>query len=137
MTDLRQAKHLLVMAEKDVKALRGMLNREVFEDEIFGFHVQQSAEKLLKAWLALLGRQYPHTHDLSLLLNCLLATGARADAYTGLIEYNSFAVQYRYDALDVADEPIDRQAALSTIETLLEGVRLSVEDVEKERGPAS
>jgi HEPN domain-containing protein len=32
---------------------------EVFADEIFGFHVQQAAEKLFKAWIALLGEEYP------------------------------------------------------------------------------
>ena len=48
-----------------------MHDADVFADEIFGFHVQQAAEKLLRAWLALLGEVYPLTHDLDLLLDLL------------------------------------------------------------------
>ena len=43
----------------------------VFADEIFGFHVQQATEKLLKAWLASLGEAYPLSHDLHLFFMCL------------------------------------------------------------------
>jgi len=40
---------LLEMARKDVRALTGMTDPEVFADEIFGFHAQQAIEKALKA----------------------------------------------------------------------------------------
>ena len=36
-----------------------MRDVDIFADEIFGFHAQQAAEKLLKAWLALLGEVTP------------------------------------------------------------------------------
>ena len=36
-----------------------MDDADVFADQVFGFHAQQAAEKLLKAWLALLGEVYP------------------------------------------------------------------------------
>jgi hypothetical protein len=49
MKDLDQAGSLLSMAEKDYRALCGMENPTVFSAEIFGFHVQQAAEKVLKA----------------------------------------------------------------------------------------
>ena len=56
MSDVKCA-HLLVEASKrDVEALRGMSDASVFADEIFGFHVQQASEKLVKAWLALLAK---------------------------------------------------------------------------------
>ncbi len=43
----------------------------VFADEILGFHVQQAAEKLLKAWLALPGwaRSARCRNDLAALLD--------------------------------------------------------------------
>lgn len=53
MKDLEQARELAGAAERDISALRGMGNAVVFADEVFGFHVQQAAEKMFKAWLAL------------------------------------------------------------------------------------
>ncbi len=53
MNDLEQARELASAAERDISALRGMDDAAIFADEIFGFHVQQAAEKLFKAWLAL------------------------------------------------------------------------------------
>ena len=55
MKDLEQARELAGAAERDISALRGMGNAAVFADEIFGFHVQQAAEKLFKAWTDLQG----------------------------------------------------------------------------------
>ena len=49
MSDLKQARVLLRAEERDISALHGMADAVVFADEIFGFHVQQAAEKLLKA----------------------------------------------------------------------------------------
>ena len=80
MSDPKQARVLLEAAEKDVSALRGMGDAAVFADEIFGFHVQQAAEKLFKAWLALLGEAYPMTHDLTELLEMLTRPRTRRGA---------------------------------------------------------
>lgn len=52
-----------------------MLVAEQFEDSIFGFHAQQTAEKSLKAWLSLRGRAYPKTHDLRVLFQLIGALG--------------------------------------------------------------
>ncbi|MFH1115549.1 MAG: HEPN domain-containing protein [Pseudomonadota bacterium] len=76
MSDRNQARSLLKMAFKDFKALRAMRDRQSFDDEIFGFHVQQSAEKALKAWIALLGIEYPYTHNIRILLQLLQSAGA-------------------------------------------------------------
>ena len=48
--DSEQARMILEMAKKDFKALRGMGNAETFEDEIFGFHVQQAVEKNIEGY---------------------------------------------------------------------------------------
>ena len=63
MRDLEQARALLETAHRDLTALRGMGDTGTFAEEIFGFHVQQAAEKALKAWLALEEVVYPKTHD--------------------------------------------------------------------------
>ena len=44
MSDLKQARVLLMSAERDISTLRGMADVAVFADESFGFHAQQAAE---------------------------------------------------------------------------------------------
>ena len=113
-TDL--ARGLLSSAEKDLKAIRNMTDADSFADEIFGFHAQQAVEKSLKAWIALLGGEYPFIHDLDALLNALEKLGADVDTLRDLVELNAFAVQFRYEALESADEPLDRRSV--TIEAM-------------------
>ena len=96
MSDLKQARMLLEAAQKDVSALRGMDDAAVFADEIFGFHAQQAAEKLLKAWLASLGEAYPLSHDLASLLDVLRTCGADVARFDELVDYTRYAVRLRY-----------------------------------------
>lgn len=85
-----------------------MADTNIFADEIFGFHAQQAVEKALKAWLALLGVEYPRTHDLSFLLNMLKDQGQNVESLYDLIEFNPYAVQYRYEAFEEIGNPLDR-----------------------------
>lgn len=126
MRDIEGARRLIEMARKDLKALEHMDDPESFPDEVFGFHVQQVAEKTLKSWLAVLGREYPMTHDLSFLLRVLEDAGADVDRFWDLVEYNAFAVQYRYEAYDGQDEPLFRNEALGILRELLDVVEVSV-----------
>lgn len=123
MTDLDQARALLDLAARDLRALEGMFDATVFADEIFGFHTQQTAEKALKAWLATEGVVYPKTHDLSHLLSLLEEQGATVTLYQELIEYTAYAVQLRYDGLDLDSEPLDRGKAVAHARALLDHVR--------------
>ncbi|MEW6110682.1 MAG: HEPN domain-containing protein [Thermodesulfobacteriota bacterium] len=111
------------MAYKDFKALTGMMDSQVFDDEIFGFHAQQAIEKTLKAWLALLGKEYPLTHDISALLDLLRASGQDIEEYWDLLEYNVYAVRFRYESLQVYDEALDGKTTVTSIEKLIENVR--------------
>ena len=119
-TDL--ARSFLSSAEKDLKAIRNMTDADSFADEIFGFHAQQAAEKTLKAWIALLGGEYPFVHDLDALLNTLQRLGAHVDALRGLVELNAFAVQFRYEAFESLDEPLDRRSVTGEALTLFRKV---------------
>ena len=123
MRDLDQAHALLEFAARDLRALEGMSDATVFAEEIFGFHTQQTAEKALKAWLAIEGVVYPKTHDLSHLLNLLEEQGVATARYQELIEYTAYAVQLRYEALDVDSEPLDRGNAVERLRALLDRVR--------------
>ena len=96
MSDLKQAGLLLGAAERDLTALRGMTDATVFADEIFGFHVQQAVEKLFKAWLAMLGKTYPTTHNLARLLEMLNTHDVETEGFDELVEYTPYAVQFRY-----------------------------------------
>ena len=96
-----------------------MADAEAFDDEIFGFHAQQAIEKSLKAWAAILGREYPLTHDISALLDLLESSGQDVERYWDLVEYNVFAVRFRYESLEVPDEPLDRAASVGAIEALM------------------
>ena len=56
MSDVKCARMLLDAAKRETDALRVMYRSDEISDEVFGFHVQQAVEKLLKAWIALLER---------------------------------------------------------------------------------
>jgi len=119
MKDTEQARMLLSIARKDMSALRGMSDREIFAEEIFGFHVQQVAEKAFKAWLALLGVAYSKTHDISLLLAELDQAGVKTGRFADMIEYNVFAVQFRYEAYDVGFDALDREETIQRLTGLV------------------
>jgi HEPN domain-containing protein len=129
MRDLEQARALLETARRELVALRGMGDAATFAEEIFGFHVQQAAEKALKAWLALEGAVYPKTHDLSRLLRLLEELGADVGPFQDLIEYNPYAVQLRYETFEPGDEPLDRDQAIERTRDLLEHVQRRFSEV--------
>lgn len=123
MSDPRCARVLFEAAERDLSALRGMTDEEVFADEIAGFLAQQASEKLVKAWLALLGETYPITHDIAQLLEVLTARQTPAVDLSALVELTPYAVRFRY-AGRVPDAPaLDRAKTIARIEQLLEQVR--------------
>lgn len=64
---------------------------------MIGFHLQQSAEKLLKAWLDNLEQEYPKTHDITLLLSLIQAQGIIVDKWLDLTLLMPYAVNLRYE----------------------------------------
>jgi HEPN domain-containing protein len=130
MIDLDGARRLLGMARKDLQALQGMTDSATFADEIFGFHAQQSMEKSLKAWLAVRGVEYPKTHDLRALLALLTEHGIDVQDLWDLVEYNLFAVQFRYEAFDLFEEVLDREAVIRRVVALVQRVERVVGEAE-------
>ena len=122
MSDDKQARELLRAAGRDISALQGMSDPDVFADEIFGLHTQQAAEKLLKAWLALLGEVYPLTHNLELLISILQERGVATEGFMPLVEYTPYAGRLRYEAGHPSDQPLNRTIALARIEALYDQV---------------
>lgn len=119
---------LLAIARKDLRALTGMKDGNVFAEEIFGFHAQQVVEKALKAWLALIGQEYPWSHDISLLLSKLAEEGIPTQEDTDLIEYTPYAVQFRYEAFDELGERLNRPAVIQRLTELIEKISSLIEE---------
>jgi HEPN domain-containing protein len=108
---------LLRKAGEDEALLDEVLDSRRVTDAIFGFHAQQSVEKLLKAVLSDASILYPLTHRLAQLIDLIRDNGidfpAEFDALTML---TPFAVEFRYDAVPEEDEePLDRRAVRSSL----------------------
>ena len=120
MSDVKCARLMYRAAERDILTLRSMTADAPVES--FGFHVQQAAEKALKAWLALLGEKYPLTHSIETLLDLLADQGAAVEPFRHLVDYTPYAVEFRYVGVDPDAGPIDREGAIALVEVLLEQV---------------
>ena len=123
MSDLKCARTLVLAAERDLEVVQLMLEHSGGSDEVFGFHVQQAVEKLLKAWLAIRGESYPLTHDLELLFEVLSQGSIELGAFRSLSDYTPFAVVHRYEALGAQEPPMDRAKAAFLTDSLLACVR--------------
>lgn len=88
---------LVAIARRDLKAAQGMTDLTSFHEAVWGFQVQQTIEKALKAWLYLNGVQPPFTHDLVTLMKLLDQAGLDIAPYRDLTRFTDFAVQIRYD----------------------------------------
>ena len=87
---------------------------------------KQAADTLLKAWLCLLGRQYPHRHDLKELMGLLDAEGVPMADFAALAQYTQYAGDVCYRAEDIP--PLERPEAIQLVERL----RTRVHDVWQE-----
>lgn len=123
MSDLKQALHLLQVAEEDLIKLRAREDPTIFIDRMFGSVVQQVAEKSLKAWICLSGQTYPFTHDLGALLKKLAAQGKEVEHFLDLVDYTGYAGELRYQPVDPNAEPLDREHALALAGALLKTVQ--------------
>jgi hypothetical protein len=123
MSDKQQAGSLLKMAGNDLTALQGMQNSLQFSDEIFGLHAQQVIEKCCKAWIALLGKKYPFTHDVSMLLKVLEENGCIVSEYWEFAEMTAFAMNIRYEGIDEAAVPLNRDHITTKLSLLYESVK--------------
>ena len=120
MSDREHAAMLIKMAYKDFKAIQGMLDRNIFDDEIFGFHAQQSIEKALKSLISFNEIIYPKTHDIEELFAILGKNHIQIpEKFSKLAELTYFAVQYRYESFADFDGDIDRNDILENVNNLI------------------
>ena len=122
MNDLSEARSLLNAANRDLRALSAMVNSQVVADEIFGFHVQQAAEKSLMAWISALGETFPFTHVLAALLRIIEGKGYDVSRFLQVAAFNDFAVRLRYAELDSDVEPLEREESIAMVQVIYQHV---------------
>jgi len=128
MKDYKFANVLLTAAKRDFKALSNMIDQNIFEDEIFGFHAQQAIEKALKALLSISGIKYSKTHSLDDLLGLLKDNGVSInDGFEELTFLTDYAVSFRYDSIDYFEEKLNRSLIINQIDYLLKYVTEIIE----------
>ena len=129
MSDRKCARVLIEAARRDLEIVEVMLEHRAGSDEVFGFHVQQAAGKLLKAWLAVRGATYPLTHDIEALLGTLSEReNVDLAEFWELASYTPFAVIHRYEAMGAHEPPMQRRKAHSCARALLGQVSEVLED---------
>jgi len=113
------AAQLARKASNDLAAARIGLEHGAPLDTVC-FHVQQAAEKLLKAALAARDLDYPFTHELRELLELAIPHYPWLEEFAGTIpEYTEFGVRLRYDDLPGVTRE-ETQKALAEVEKLRE-----------------
>ena len=122
MSDPKQARLLLAAAEEDLNLLREFMDQPALTDRIFGYGVQQVAEKCFKAWICLSGHAYPFTHDLETLCTKLAEHGADVEGFRELAEFTEYAGGLRYQPTG-PEESFDRKRPLARAQALLENVQ--------------
>ena len=112
--ELDLARALASKAESDLRMAEIGIEHDAPLDTV-AFHVQQTAEKLLKALLASRSIEYPRTHDVEALLDLALTDFAVLDGFRErLLGLSAYAVEMRYDAYLYPD----REEVLAALETV-------------------
>jgi HEPN domain-containing protein len=102
----------LEKAQQDLVAVGKWLTDIDISDEIIGFHIQQAIEKSLKSILLRRAIDYPHTHNLGLLVDLCRNNNIQVPPeFLDVDVFNRFAVEWRYDLLPAAPQTLDRETA--------------------------
>ena len=119
-----QALLLLAKAAQDESLLDAVIDVDTVADEVYGFHCQQAAEKMIKALMSDAGMPFQRTHNIAALMEALAAAGKPLpESFLELETFTPFGALYRYEDLDSAFR-LDRQRA----RTILRLLRIWVED---------
>ncbi len=113
-SNLDFARGLAIKADNDFKAAQIGLDHGAPLDTVC-FHLQQAAEKLLKAALACRNKDYPLTHDIRDLLTLAAPEFPSLTTFRELLAgFSRYAVRMRYDAGMYPD----REEALAAFEAV-------------------
>ena len=84
---------------QDLKAAKVLISEEGMQ-EVTLFHLQQSIEKALKAYLIWCAVNFPHTHDLEVLVDLAREQDEGFDRLDVVVAMTDFAVAGRYPESD-------------------------------------
>lgn len=118
MTPLDLARAFIEKGAEDEVLLGKLVDDTEVSDDIFGFHVQQAAEKFIKSVLAVEEMRPTRTHELAALLEDAEALGY--DIPAEILEvrsFTAFAVRNRYPFMATAPA-IDREGAVNLVRAL-------------------
>jgi len=122
---------MLRLAREDLEAAAIISDAPAVRARIFGFHAQQAVEKSLKAWLCLVGVEYPRIHDLGVLAGMLVEHGEPLpERFRGLEFLTDFAVQFRYAAFEDLEDGLDRRSLIREVTDLVKYVERLLSDAE-------
>lgn len=104
-------------ADEDVRLAALLTDRPEFSDEVFGFHLQQAVEKLLKSLLAARETPFPFSHNLYDVVDlCREKNVPLPDFTDDLCMLTPFATGLRYSALPVDNaDPLDRVGLVRSV----------------------
>jgi len=120
MRQHEQALLLLRKAAEGEALLVEVISSRRVSDEIFGFHCQQAAEKLLKALLSESGVDFPRTHNLRLLMDLLADAGHSLPQHLSDLDLlTPYGTLLRYEGLP-SDLVLDRPRFFGMIQALRE-----------------
>jgi HEPN domain-containing protein len=103
------------------------------DDEIFGFHAQQAAEKLYKALITAYGEEHAFTHNLTKLMDHVTRLGEAPPVLPiSLEDLSEYAVEFRYES-GKPFEAGEREALLAAIQELDTYVRERAEELKRAR----
>lgn len=113
-----RAELLLRKAAHDEVLLDQVLSSPQVSDEVIGFHLQQAAEKLLKALLAAREVRYGRIHNLRALMDLLTDAGCPLpERLQDLDALTPFGTLLRYEDVP-SGAPIDRPRARALVREL-------------------
>lgn len=113
--DLRQKViQWLVYGDEDLRLARhGLQLESAAPYRLIAYHAQQCAEKALKAFLVSANIDFPHTHNLSRLIELCQTCNDWPPEILDAEELTPYAVTTRYPG---EDEPVSREEAVRAIE---------------------
>ena len=120
-----EAQNMLQIAKADLETAIASTDPTIFREIAWGFWLQQSVEKALKAWLLELGDTPPLSHDLTRLFKLLLEKNVEIANFLELDQLTDYAVQFRYDA-DPTPLGLDRIALNRQVQALIDQVEVMV-----------
>ena len=105
MDSVAQAKEWPRLADMDLDSAEYPLNMQPIPVEIVCYHCQQSAEKYLKGYLVLCGKNPPRTHDLDELCKlCLEVCSSFGEIADQCSDLTAYGIQPRYPMGFVLEE---------------------------------